>query len=194
MSNISSYKKLDTHGLRTLDIFYQAFNELLKERHYRYIKVQDITNKASLNRATFYNHFENKNDFIFYCTRVGFRRDVEAKFSSSEFSYNAQNLSILIHWILKYVAGVFNEWHIKWDELLFESATKIEFYYYLVDWMSTLQDQATDSHPIVDTYAMVLSSSIIGFAMTWCHNGCKEPIDEISERITAIFTNGLPCL
>ncbi len=53
-------KKLDKRIVRTRQLLTQAFLELLKERGLQAITVQDITERAAVNRATFYAHFEDK--------------------------------------------------------------------------------------------------------------------------------------
>lgn len=52
---------------RTRQLFIQAFNDLLDEKKNLYsISVQDIANRAAVNRATFYAHFDDKFAFLAY--------------------------------------------------------------------------------------------------------------------------------
>jgi hypothetical protein len=50
-------EKLDPRVKRTRSLILQAFGELLTEKGFEAISVQDITDKAEINRATFYKHF-----------------------------------------------------------------------------------------------------------------------------------------
>lgn len=55
----------DPRVKRTRQLLTQAFMELLKEKKNIYsISVQDIAERATLNRATFYSHFEDKYAFL----------------------------------------------------------------------------------------------------------------------------------
>jgi len=46
-----------------------AFTELLAERDFNKITVQDIAERADINRATFYAHFDDKYDLLIYNVR-----------------------------------------------------------------------------------------------------------------------------
>jgi len=53
-------EKVDPRVRRTRKLLYDAFRELIHERAFSDISVADITERATLNRATFYAHFEDK--------------------------------------------------------------------------------------------------------------------------------------
>ena len=53
-------KKTDWRTLRTEKMIIEAFNELIEEKGYDAVTIQDIANKAMINRATFYAHFSDK--------------------------------------------------------------------------------------------------------------------------------------
>ncbi len=52
--------KLDPRIRRTRQMLFQAFQSLLKEKAFDLISVQDIAERSTLNRATFYDHFPDK--------------------------------------------------------------------------------------------------------------------------------------
>lgn len=193
MTNLPPYSTLDPRIQRTLDILYQSFNDLLKERHYKYIKIQEITRAAKINRATFYNHFENKSDFIIFCAREGFRREITAKFPLASFEYTEENLFKLIVGVFGFMITEFEKWHFQWDEMLYEKALKIELYYYLVDWIK-ISEYSPNSYPFSNVYALGISTGVIGTGLIWCENGCIEPIEELSENLVHFFESGLPGL
>lgn len=53
-------EKLDPRVRRTRGLIEDAFRALLAERPYREIAVADVATRATVNRATFYLHFEDK--------------------------------------------------------------------------------------------------------------------------------------
>lgn len=53
-------KKVDRRVLRTRKAIVAAYLSLLKEKNIHSISVSDITERADINRATFYAHYENK--------------------------------------------------------------------------------------------------------------------------------------
>jgi AcrR family transcriptional regulator len=60
----------DRRALRTQQALINALLELLSARHYDKITVQDIVEQANVGRATFYSHYQNKDDLL----KSGFER------------------------------------------------------------------------------------------------------------------------
>jgi len=52
--------KIDPRIRRTRQMLFQAFEELLAEKTFDQISVQDLAERSTLNRATFYDHFTDK--------------------------------------------------------------------------------------------------------------------------------------
>ena len=50
--------------IRTKEIIRDAFLELLEEKPYNKITVQDIVNRCQVNRNTFYYHFQGLHFFL----------------------------------------------------------------------------------------------------------------------------------
>ena len=58
-------QKMDPRVIRTRQLLRDALVELIDERGYDKITVQDITEQATLNRATFYLHYRDKLDLLY---------------------------------------------------------------------------------------------------------------------------------
>ena len=52
--------KIDPRVRRTRQMLFQALQNLLAEKAFDLISVQDIAERSTLNRATFYDHFTDK--------------------------------------------------------------------------------------------------------------------------------------
>lgn len=57
-------KKEDLRVIRTKKMIFTAFIELIQEKSYSAITVQDISDRAMINRSTFYSHFKDKQDVL----------------------------------------------------------------------------------------------------------------------------------
>ena len=83
-------KKLDPRVRRSMKMFENALLELLEEMEYKKITVQEITKRASLNRATFYLHFYDKDELLEGCLNNALRDLRESvRIPEYEFNYNS---------------------------------------------------------------------------------------------------------
>ena len=57
-------KKLDPRVIRTRQLLRDALVSLIAEKGFDAITVQDIADRATLNRATFYLHYQDKHDLL----------------------------------------------------------------------------------------------------------------------------------
>ncbi|WHY86533.1 TetR/AcrR family transcriptional regulator [Neobacillus novalis] len=57
----------DLRVIRTKDAIRNALVELIEEKGFEAITVKDITNKAKINRGTFYAHYQDKFDLMTKC-------------------------------------------------------------------------------------------------------------------------------
>lgn len=57
-------KKMDPRVVRTHQLLRRALIELMEERDFEQITVQDISERSTVKRATFYLHFDDKQAFV----------------------------------------------------------------------------------------------------------------------------------
>ena len=57
-------QKMDRRVQRTRQLIRDALIELMMEKRYEKITIQDIINRANIGRATFYNHYRDKDDLL----------------------------------------------------------------------------------------------------------------------------------
>lgn len=61
--------KIDPRSIRTKQLLLDAFTKLTREKDFKDITIKDITNEATVNRATFYSHFQDKYDLMDACIK-----------------------------------------------------------------------------------------------------------------------------
>jgi AcrR family transcriptional regulator len=91
-------EKLDPRVKRTRQGIEQAFVELVKEKGFQAVNVQDITDRAGINRATFYAHFPDKYVLLDRYIQENFRQEVDKRmFHACQFSIdNLRELIVLV--------------------------------------------------------------------------------------------------
>lgn len=57
-------RKLDRRVQRTQQLLREALVSLIQEKGYEALSVQEIIDRANVGRATFYSHFDNKEDLL----------------------------------------------------------------------------------------------------------------------------------
>src|SRR5262245_60027600 len=71
--------KNDPRARCTRQMLQQAMMELMKEKQFSEISIQDITSRADVNRATFYAHFYDKYDLVNAIIRSNFQNALDKK-------------------------------------------------------------------------------------------------------------------
>lgn len=71
--------RVDPRIARTRQLLEDAFMELLHNERFEAITVRDITQRAGVNRATFYAHFEDKYALFTYSIKRGFNEVVQTR-------------------------------------------------------------------------------------------------------------------
>jgi AcrR family transcriptional regulator len=98
-------KTEDLRVRRTRMLIQKAFVELLEEKGFQSITIQDIADRAMVNRATFYAHFADKCALFEYSMREMFRQTLESKLSP-DFTYCVSNFQSLISTVCDFLAHI----------------------------------------------------------------------------------------
>ena len=96
-------EKNDPRFKRTRSLLEQAFMEVVAEKGFQSISVQDITERAGVNRATFYAHFPDKYALLDYTVRQGFRQELEKR-TLNVCTFSMENLRALIITVCEYTS------------------------------------------------------------------------------------------
>ena len=94
--------RIDPRVKRTQALIQQAFGELLAEKGFQSITVQDITQRAEINRATFYAHFQDKFALLESHIQQVFRAELESR-TLHACHYSEENLRALIVTVIEFI-------------------------------------------------------------------------------------------
>ncbi len=130
-----STKKVDPRVKRTRHLLQQAFWELMHEKGFSAISIQDIAERATLNRATFYSHFEDKYQLLDSIVQEQFQQMVTKDLPLAP-KWEESTLRILIGAVLEF----FREFDTCPTSAslnpLVEQAVQRELYHLFVTWLN----------------------------------------------------------
>ena len=101
-------KKLDPRFLRTRKLIMEAFMELVIEKEFKDITIKDITQRATVNRATFYYHFFDKYDLLETVISEDVLQGV-LKDVTSHASFSQEVLNNVFFSLLSFQSGLANQ-------------------------------------------------------------------------------------
>ena len=179
-------EKLDPRVKRTRQLILQAFEELLAEKNFESISVQDVTDKAEINRATFYKHFVDKYALLDYSIRQMFMHEIEKR-TLNACHYTPENLRNLILAVCEFLSNMHSECaqpHQQFESLAEGTIKKIIFEL-LAHWL-----EETNSKVSTDIPATVATWAIYGLASLYSHNKKRPTLEKfVDEAFPLVAVN-----
>jgi len=184
-------KRVDPRVNRTRKLLEQAFLELMSEKGFQDITIQDITERATVNRATFYAHFEDKYDLLDSFIRRQFHEVLAEKVPLAP-GHTIERLRQIIVTVMEYLTQIHRQC-VRPDhqvEPMFESAVQEELMKYLLDWFAITPPSLIPKGVNPQTASNVWSWAIFGTAIQWAHEVQKVSAEEIAREIAVVLTAG----
>ena len=195
LPNSRSGNAADPRVKRTRQLIERAFEELLAEKGFQPLTVQDITDRATVNRATFYAHFEDKYALLDSYIRESFQQCLTATVPASA-AFSAANLRQLAVAVFGYLAPLHNGHCRTSDQTLepvFMKTTQEELYRFLVDWLQYRSSSSAGpaGARTLETTAMVISGAFLVAAVQWVGGDRSQPVEEVAGQVVDVLVAGL---
>lgn len=189
MSSTFPEEKLDPRVKRTRQLLEQSFLEVVAEKGFQSVSVQDITEKAGVNRATFYAHFPDKYALLDYSIRQSFRQEIEKRMLSV-CTFSMGNLRALIIAVCEYIATASahcNPPSPQFEQVM-ETQVKLQIQDLLQKWLEKLD---TDVDPKIASTAA--SWAIYGLAIQWSHDKSKKraSAEQFTDEVLPLIAGNL---
>lgn len=183
----------DPRVQRTHQLLLHAFTTLVEQRHNIYsISVQEITTLATVNRATFYAHFEDKYALLESWMRGKFHRVVTSQLPASA-TLQINTLHSLILAVFHFLAR-FRDQVKPADrqfEPLFEIALQQELYEILLAWLTPVEETEPLQKETIETTALVVSWAIFGPAAQWSRGERTVLAEKMVDRVLTVVVASL---
>ena len=112
-----SETKTDPRIIRTRKLIMDSFIELSSKKEFKDITVKDITEKAMINRATFYYHFEDIYDLLEKALSEVLLINLDSKKLENE-KLNEQSIIHIFEAITKFQQSLSNRCHRGYEETI----------------------------------------------------------------------------
>jgi AcrR family transcriptional regulator len=177
-------EKLDPRVRRTRSLILHSFEDLLVKKGFGSISVQDVTDKAQINRATFYAHFQDKYALLDYSINQMFMQEIDKR-TLNICSYNTDNLRTLILVVCEFLARLHTECaqpHQQFETLV-EVTIKKQVFELLSYWLR-------NSKIPTELPATVATSAIYGLASHYSHRKKRPTLEKfVDEALPLVALN-----
>ncbi len=180
-------EKLDPRVKRTRLLLEQAFMGLIQEKGFQAVTVQDIAERAGVNRATFYAHFADKYALLDHSVRQGFMQEIDKRMLNA-CHLTRDNLRNLIIAVCEFTRSA-NE-HCKPAQAQFESLVETQVKAVLHELMVKWLEKVPLPVP-PETAATAASWSIYGLALQWSHAKHPRPVEEYAAEVLPLVAASL---
>jgi len=186
LSNVRSSE--DPRTTRTRHLLVEAFNALLHEKGFQAMTVNDIATRATVNRATFYAHFDDKYALSVYATRLQFLELVQQRVPTTA-PYSQEQLRQLIRSLCDFLAQLHQRCARSFRAFEPMIATEV------VSGMETIMKGWVTQQVSAENYEQanqvlttrVASWGMYGVARSWILGQSPEPVEQFTERLVPLI-------
>lgn len=182
-AGVQMEEKLDPRVQRTRAMLSQAFSDVLQEKGFQSASIQDITERAGVNRSTFYLHFADKYALLEYNISEMFLETLEKR-SLSMCHFSPQNLHALIVTVADFIE--FSSSHCTHVESQFEALVQHQVLRQIAGLLNAWGEQ----QPFGAESAMVSTAAswaIYGLAQEWSKEKQHPPADDFARKISPLI-------
>ncbi len=189
---VTHVKGMDPRVKRTHQLLQQALQELMREKRFASITVQDIAERATLNRATFYAHFEDKYELLDSIVREKFQQEVASKLPPGS-RWGVNTLRVLIEAVFDFLREVQSRRQPTDTQFepLVERAVQQELSEFLVSWLKQAPASGMRRQVPRETMALVMSWAMFGAAVQWSHGAKTTTKEQMVNYVLTMITEGV---
>jgi AcrR family transcriptional regulator len=169
--------RIDPRVTRTRKLIREALASLLAEKNFESISVQDIAERATVNRATFYAHFTDK----FALLDAMIREDFAGHLAEGDPLRAARARALLTAVGANVFAFVASHRRCKIDRD-FEPQMQRSMEAELTSFLTQRFEHCT---------SMLVASALVGAAMSWRRQAANAPFEPIVANIVGILVEGV---
>lgn len=183
----------DPRVIRTRKMLQEAFASLLSEKSFQAISVQEIAERATLNRATFYAHFEDKYALMDRMIRDLFLEILQRRVTTT-MPFTVDNLRLLMVAVFEFISHCHGHCAPpdQGNGHMPEAKAQEELSAFLLRWLEQLPPSEPASDGAREIVAMVMSWAIFGAGIEWARGEHALSSDEWARKVLPAIISGVP--
>lgn len=191
-------KRVDRRVERTRQMLQQAFREVVQEKGFTATSIQDITERANVNRGTFYLHFADKYMLLDSFVREDMQRLLTESLPPSA-RWDIPTLHLLIYTLLRYFERKYQHQRRIPQAVspLVEQAVHQELTALLLTWLKQSENKNTRWDVPKETIARVTGWAIFGTVLEWSQEETTITAESMANDILRVIMDGVarlaPC-
>jgi AcrR family transcriptional regulator len=191
---LSSSEKIDPRVVRTRALLIDAFLSLQAEKRFDDITIQDITMRATVNRATFYAHFPDKYAMLDDVIREGFQRTLQSRLRRTGTSH--EHLRWLFLAVTDHLSAIQTRCQRSYQmfESLVEAQIKQQLREHVRAWLGQQPSLRVQPSKRLDLAATLTSWSIYGAALEWQKCADTQPAEAFAEEALPLIAATITAL
>jgi AcrR family transcriptional regulator len=183
--------RIDPRVRRTRELLTTAFGDLMTERGFAAVTVQDVAERAGINRATFYAHYDDKFALFDQMVRSLFRAELERRLPPAD-RFDLDGLPLLVRVVLETLVQIHEHCgpHGLSGTPPLEGIVQDEVQLYVRAWLDASAG-ARKRRVSAATAALVVSSGIIGAGVPWSRTAKRPPVERLVREICELLVPAL---
>ena len=191
-SSGTAQKREDPRVKRTRGLIVRAFGELVAEKGHHGLTVQEITERATINRATFYDHFRDQHELLDYFISEAFREQLRRRLPERP-GLDEESLRALILATCEYMSGLETSCRTSDRRFrpLIEAQVASELYRLLLGWIEAVPHEANVRSAAPEVTASMVSWAIFGAGVRWSRDGAAGFEERFADQALSVIAEGL---
>ena len=191
-SNGTAEKREDPRVKRTRGLIVRAFGELVMEKCHRGLTVQEIAERATVNRATFYDHFRDQYELLDYFISEAFREELRRRLPEKP-GLDDESLKALVLATCDFLSELETgcRHSARQFKPLIEAQVPSELYKLLLGWIEASPQEANGWPADPEVMASVVSWAIFGAGVRWSRDGAVESEERFADQVISVIDEGL---
>lgn len=185
-------KREDPRVKRTRGLIVRAFGELVAEKGHRGLTVQEIAERATVNRATFYDHFRDQYELSDYFISEAFQEALRRRLPERP-GLDEESLRALVLTTCDFLSdletGCRHSDRQFWP--LIEAQVASELYEMLLGWIEAAPQEANGRPAAPEITASVVGWAIFGAGVRWSRGGVPESKERFADQVLSVIAEGL---